>query len=453
MSRLARFTSPADLADPRLKRLILSLALPSVLGLLINALYHVANAAFVGGLGTPAVAAISLTLPIFSLVAALGEGIGVGVAATLGRLLGQGRTGQAGAVASTGLMLAAGIGLGMTALLLIGQGPVIALLGGGAEVAPLARIYLGILAFSCVLTLIQIVCDFIAISEGNSRFSMYTLLGSFAVNIALDPLLIFWMDMGLAGAAWATLLAKGVALGAYAVYFARRWGSVVLHPRLVRTTRHSLAPILSIGLPATAASILTAVSFALMYYRAGQYGGDSAVAAIGIAARVVLLGYFPIIGFCLGAQAVLSYAHGAGDYARLRAGVHFMLAVTTAFAAVFSAVMLLLPDQVVRLFSDDAGVRQQGTAALIAFHLFFLLAGLECVLLVLLQSLGKGRLSAVVALAQRGYLLLPLLLALPLLWGLDGVIAGPALAAGLAGLITVPLFLWQFRRLRRPEPL
>lgn len=448
MARLARFAEPADLADPRLKRLILTLALPSVAGLLINALYHVVNAAFVGGLGTPAVAAISLTLPVFSLVAALGEGIGVGVAANVGRLLGEGRSGQAGAIASTGLMLATVIGLVMTGALLLAQGPVITLLGGGGETEPLARIYISILAFTCVLTLIQIVCDFIAIAEGNSRFSMYTLLGSFAVNIALDPLLIYTLEMGIAGAAWATVLAKGVALGAYALYFARRWGVVQVHPRLIRWRRRVTGPILAIGMPTTAASILTAVSFAILYHMAGRYGGDSAVAAIGIAARVVLLGYFPIIGFCLGAQAVISYSHGAGDYRRLRDGVRFMLGITTVFAAIFSAVMLLWPHWVVSLFSDDAGVQAQGASALVAFHLFFLLAGLECVLLVLLQSLGKGKLSAVVALAQRGYLLLPLLLALPLVWGMQGVIAGPAVAAGLAGLIVVPMFLWQMRALK-----
>ncbi len=448
---LRRFARPLDLADPDLKRLIIRLALPSVAGLSINALHHVVNAGFVGLLGSEALAAISVAIPIFALVAALGHGLGVGAAATIGRRLGAGDRAGAGQIASAVLGCAILLGLGCSLALLLGKAPILGFFGAGPAMLPLAEVYLGLLGFGCVLLLLQISCDFIAIAEGNSRFSMWTLLGGFTLNILLDPLLIFGLELGIAGAALATILSQLAALAAYAVYFGRGWGVVRVRAPSFRPRLARLRPVLAVGISTTLSSALSAIAIALIYRAASRHGGDEAVAGIGIAFRLVTLGSLPVIGFCLGAQAVLSHAWGAGNPQRVLAVAAFMLRGALGFSLAYASVMLLAAGPVVGLFIEEGPARQIGTQALVLFHLGFAFAGLPYVLLVLLQSQGKARLAACVGLAPQGYLLLPLLLALPPLWGLAGVMASPAIASGLTALLSALLLARQLSALRRQE--
>lgn len=438
----ASLLKPADLADPRLSSLIMRLALPSVFGLTIHALHHVVNAAFIGIVGPEAVAAVSVVFPIFLFVSAIGHGLGVGCAASIGRHLGAGNCDEANSTATIGLGLAGLVGIACSIGLLIWLTPLLRLFGATPAILPPAQDYVGILAFGCAFTLLQILCDFIVISEGNTRFSMWTLIGAFTLNIILDPIFIFGFNLGVAGAAVATMTSQLAALAAFALYFGKSGGNLRVHWRLFHPTVAILRPIFSVGLPATLTTALSAITFTLIYRTAGAYGGEAAIAAIGIALRVFTLGELPLVGFCIGAQAVLSYAWGAKAPLRVLSATRFMLLVTTAFAVAHSVVILTFSHAIVGLFTKDPSVLALGTQAVIAFHVFFGLTGLQLVVLVLLQSLDKGRSAAVVSLAPQGYLLIPPLLILPRIWGLDGVIMSPAVAIALT-VVLAGIFLWR----------
>jgi putative MATE family efflux protein len=296
---------------------------------------------------------VSVTLPIFILVAAIGEGLGVGAAATIARFLGAKARGHASITAMVALALAAATGMAVTLGLLAVLRPALELLGAGPAVLPMAEPYAGILALGCSLLLQQQVCDFVAIAEGNTRFSMWTLLGGFSLNIALDPVMIFALGLGVAGAALATVIAQLAALLAYLVYFTKAWGIVRVRLRLVRPSWPILRPILSIGVPAMLTGALTALSFALLYRSASLVGGDAAVAGVDIALRLLTLGLLPLAGFCLGAQAVLSFAWGGQDHGRVLQATRFMLRISTGFAAAYALTMLLVPEPIARLFTAD----------------------------------------------------------------------------------------------------
>ena len=445
-------SAPLDLGAPDLRRLIVRLALPAVAGLSINALHHLANAAFLGMLGAEAVAAVSFVFPLAILLAALGEGIGVGTAALVSRLLGAGREEEAGRAATAAMVMALATGVGAGGLVLLFLDPILHAFGTTPGAFGAARAYALILALGTVLTLTQILADFIAIAEGNTRFSMWTLVGCFAVNIALDPLFIFVFGWGVPGAAAATLVAQLLVMVVWAVYFAGygrvRLRLVLLRDRLGALWREVLRPVLAVGAPAGLASVVSAAAFTLVYRTAGPYG-EASVAGLGIALRLLAAGVLPVAGFCIGAQAVLGYALGNGDTARVRAALGFMMRVTGVFALVHAAVMITFADAVVSVFSADAVVRAVAARALVAVHLFFALFGLQMVLVVLLRASGRARLAALVTLAPQGYLLVPLVLVLPRFWGLDGLIAAPAVAAGLAGLAAAVLLAREMRALGR----
>ncbi|MFO1072540.1 MAG: MATE family efflux transporter [Geminicoccaceae bacterium] len=359
----AEALAPLDLADPRLGRLILRLGLPSVAGLAITALHHVANAFFVGLVGVDAMAAVSVAVPIFVLVAAVGDGLGVGAAAAIGRLLGAGSQKRAGVTASTVLALAVAVGGLATLVLLLGLSPILTAFGATPALLPEARLYVGLLAWSCAFLLAQQLCDFIAIAEGNSRFSMWVLLGCFGLNLVLDPLLILAAGLGVQGAAIATLLSQLAALLAYAAYFRRRRGTVRVALGLVRWRWRLVGPVLQVGVPAMLSGMLTALALALVYRAAAGHGGEAALAGIGIALRLLTLGLLPLAGFCLGAQAVLSHGHGAGTHGRVLRATRLMLLATSGCALAYALAMLLLAQPIVGLLTDDPAARAIGVQA------------------------------------------------------------------------------------------
>ncbi len=440
---------PVDLGDPRLGSLIIRLATPSVFGLSIHALHHVVNAAFIGMLGVEAVAAVSVALPIFLFVSALGHGLGVGAAASIGRLLGAKDAEDANATATIGLGLAALLGLACTAGLLRWLTPILLLFGATEAILPPARDYVGIMSFGCAFMLLQILCDFVVISEGNTRFSMWTLIGAFALNIILDPLFIFAFGLGIGGAALATITSQLAALAAFAIYFAKRAGVLRVDWRLFRPTARLLRPILNVGVPATLTTALSAVAFTMVYRAAGAYGGDSAIAGVGIALRILTFGELPLVGFCIGAQAVLSYAWGAKAPLRVLSATRFMLTATTAFAVAYALAILAFPRAIVGLFTVDPAVLRMGVEAVVAFHICFGLIGIQLVALVLLQSLDKGASAAIVSLAPQGYLLIPLLIVLPRFWGIDGVIMSPVAAMALTAILAVIFLCKEAAALKR----
>jgi putative MATE family efflux protein len=446
------FAAPLDLGGREVRRTILLLAWPTMVGLSINALHHTINAVFVGMIGVHAVAAISVVLPLLIVVGAVGEGLGVGAAATIGRLLGKGAEDEAGITASTVLALAVPIGLALTVSILLARQWILAVVGTPAETWPMAEAYLGVMAFGATLTLLQILADFIAIAEGNTRFSMWTLLGGFTLNIVLDPILIFVLDLGIAGAALATILSQIAVLTAYTLYFARRLGRLRVSVRLVQFRARVLRPVAAMGLATSLASAVAAAAFGIAYRQAGALGGDAAIAALGIALRLLTLGLLPLIGFALGAQPVLSFACGADDRARIFAAVRFTLVVTTAFGVLYGGTVILLAAPIARMFTADTAVQALAVDAIIVLHAVFPIIGPRLVVLVLLQAMGQARRAALISLAPQGYLLIPLLLVLPPWFGFGGIVASLAAAAALTSLLAVILLLPILRDLGIGQP-
>jgi Na+-driven multidrug efflux pump len=201
------------------------------------------------------------------------------------------------------------------------------------------------------------------------------------------------------------------------------------------------------GLPTTLASIVTSVAFALVYRQAGAFGGDAAIAGLGIALRLLTLGSLPLLGFTLGAQPAISFAWGAGNHDRVLAAIRFTLLATSAFAIAYGLAMMLFAASIARLFTTDLAVQMPAVDAIVAIHAAFLLIAPRMVV-VLLQAMGQARRAALVSLAPQGYLLIPLLVVLPPWFGLDGIVASLVVAAALTSVLAIALLIPILRDLR-----
>jgi putative MATE family efflux protein len=447
-AREAESAPAIDLRKGKPSRLIWRLALPAIVGLSANALYQTVDIMFLGWLGTEAVSAVSGVFPILILLAAVGEGIAVGTSSLAARLLGAGHGEEANQTATTGLALALAAGVVLTSVSLWHMDGLLHAVGVTEASLPLARAYLQIALCGYPLLLLQIFGDFLAISEGRTRFSMWVLIVAFGVNAALDPLLIFGLEMGVRGAAAATLLAQMTAVFAYIGYFALGIGQLRILPGMRRVSGAILANIAVLGVPAALATSFTALAFALVYGTAAQFG-DTAVAGIGIALRLFTLGALPVFGFCLGARAVLGFAWGAGDKARTAEALGVMLRATTAFCAAYSAIVLIFAPEILSIFTASPELAAAALRASRACFLFFAFFGLYVVLLTFLQTAGKALPAALVLLAPQGYFLIPGLLILPPIYGFDGLLASQIIAAALTGALSAWLLTWQLTLLKR----
>lgn len=436
-----------NFTDDKISRLIMRLAIPSIIGLSINALQQFVNAIFVGTLGAQAIAAVSMTLPIVVLLTAVGQGIGVGTASFVSRNLGAGNSLEASRGATLALALAVPIGGTITVALLLHLREFLAMLGASPTIMPAALEYASTLLFGYTVMLLNVVNGFIVRAEGNTRFSMWTMITAFALNTVLDPIFIFLLDLGVRGAALATLLSQIAAIGVYIAYFLKKRGIVRIRTSYITLSVDCIKQIAAIGAPATITSILSAVAFMLLYRAAAPFGDDS-VAAVGIAVRLLTIGALPIVGFCIGSQAVLGFSCGAQDFARVEKAAKFMLSITVPFSVSFSALVMVFARPMVSLFSDSENVTEIAVSTCVVFHLFFGLFGVQYVVITLLQSLGRVRLSAVVSLARQGYLFIPAILLFPVVWGFNGLLASQALAELVAGLIALFVMLGQIDDLK-----
>ncbi|WP_426411907.1 MATE family efflux transporter [Bradyrhizobium ganzhouense] len=445
---MAKKAQNIDLSDPNLASLILRLAIPSIVGLSINAVQQAVNAIFVGALGAQAIAAVSMTLPVVVLLTAVGQGIGVGTASFISRHLGAGEYLEASRGASTALALAAPIGIMFTVLLLLNLRRIFVTLGATPTIMPVALDYAATLLFGYTLMLLNIVNGFIVRAEGNTRFSMWTMLTAFILNAVLDPAFIFVLNLGVRGAALATLVSQIAAISLYIAHFSKLGGIVLVKISYVSLQTSRIRQIAFIGAPATMTGILSAIASMLLYGAAAPFG-DDCIAAMGIAVRLLTIGALPVTGFCMGSQAVLGFGWGAHDLPRVWKTAKLMLSMTVALSVAYSAAVVSFAQPLVKLFSDNENVTKIAVLTCIVFHLFFWLFGVESFVTTMLQSFGRARLSVIVSLARHGYFFIPAVLVLPVVSGFNGLLASQAIAELGAGMIATIVMFQQFSELRR----
>ncbi|WP_181164564.1 MATE family efflux transporter [Amaricoccus solimangrovi] len=392
-----------DLSDPRLGRLIWRLGLPAMAGLSLNAAHQVADAFFVGRLGAEALAVLALLAPVGGLTVALGVGLGTGAASALARALGAGEPTEARRVAGTALAAGGAVALLALATLLASRDAALALLAMPDALTGAARGYYPVLALTLGLGTVQIVCDFVAIGRGDSRFSLGTLALCFGLNILLDPVFIFALGLGLPGAAWATLTAQLVTLAVWAGYFrapARR---------PLRGSPALLARILRVGLPEAGSVAITTFGMMALLRLAAGIGGEAALAGFGIALRLVLVVTLPLEGFAIGAQPVLAHAFGAGQPERAGRALRRLVLVACGVSGTLALGFALSAERLAGLMSRDPAVIAAASAALLCLAPALPAMALRVIAQICLQAMARARMAAVLGLAPMGWLLWPVL--------------------------------------------
>lgn len=431
-----RNTKMELLGSAPIPKALLALGLPTMIGMLINALYNLVDSYFVGGLGTEQMGAITVAFPLGQVVVGLGLLFGNGAAAYLSRLLGSGDKKTANKVASTALYCSVLIGAAVILGCVIFLKPILRATGALESVMPYAVTYTGIYITFSIFNVFNVTMNNIVSSEGAAKTAMCALMSGALLNVVLDPIFIYTLDLGVAGAAIATAISQIVSTIVYLCYIFRKKSVFNFRIKECCFSREIMSEILKIGIPTLLFQILTSLSIGMINNAAKEYGG-SALAAMGPLTKIMSMGTLIVFGFLKGFQPIAGFSYGAKKFDRLNEAIKTSVLWSTAFCVIFGLAAAVFPVQLMSLFTKgDTEMIRIGAAALRANGLSFMLFGFYTVYSFLFLVMGRAKEGCILGTCRQGICFVPVILLLPRVMGLNGILYAQPAADVLSAVIT-----------------
>ena len=399
--------------------LIGRLAVPTIISMLITSFYNMADTFFVGKIGTSATAAVGVVFPVMAIIQALGFFCGHGSGNSISRHLGSKDVQSARELASTGFFLAFALGILLMVLGLIFLDPLSHLLGSTKTIFPYTRDYLRFILLGAPYMTAQLVLNNQLRFQGNAFYAMIGITSGGVLNVILDPIFIFVFDLGISGAAIATILSQFVSFCLLLVGL-RVSKCIPIHLRNVRLTVPRLREIVGGGLPSLFRQGLGSIATTTLNIAANPYG-DAAIAAMSVVSRIMMFANSALIGFGQGFQPVCGFNYGADKYDRVKEAFWFCVKVSTAVLLGLAVLGGFLSGHLIWIFRNDPDVIQIGTTALRFQCVTFALNGWIIMNNMMMQTMGKTVPATILAASRQGLFFIPALLILPQFLGLTGI--------------------------------
>lgn len=428
-------------------KLVLSLAVPTIISMLVTAIYNIGDTFFVSKLGTSASGAVGIVFSLMAIIQAVGFTIGMGSGAQISRLLGAKKADEANTVAASGFVAAVAFGSLIAIFGKLFIDDLMRVLGATETILPYAHDYASYILYAAPVMASSFLLNNILRAEGKAKFAMVGLTTGGLLNLALDPLFIFGFGWGIGGAAIATALSQCVSFGILLSWFLR--GKTIIRLKAASISRSPMGylRILKNGFPSLCRQALASVATIALNVNAAVYG-DAAVAGMSIVGRLFMFVFAVNLGIGQGYMPVAGYNYGAGRFDRVKAAFLFTLKVTSAMMTLSGIAAFVAAPDLIRLFiRDDPDVVRIGARALRAMCLAMPMVPLGVICNMTFQSIGKAWTATVLALARQGFFFLPLILILPRFIGLTGVQITQALSDALTFLCCLPLAVIFFREL------
>lgn len=419
-------------------KLVTSLAVPTIISMLITAFYNIADTYFVGKINTQATAAVGIAFSVMAIIQALGFFFGHGSGNYISRKLGAQDTRSAEKMASTGFFCALIVGVFISFLGLLFITPLSKILGSTSTILPYTEKYLGIVLLGAPFMAASLVLNNQMRFQGNAVYAMIGITVGAVINIGLDPLLMFTFGLGISGAAIATVTSQ-VCSFLLLLMMEHKGNNIRIRWENFTPTPDMLKEIVQGGTPSLFRQGLSSVATICLNHSAGMYG-DAAIAGMSIVTRICAFINSFVIGFGQGFQPVCGFNYGAKIYERVKSGFWFCVRVGSLFLLVCSVVGFILAPEIIETFrKGDPAVTAIGTNALRWQLISLPLCAWIVLCNMMLQTIRKPIPATILAASRQGMFFIPLILVLPLFFGLPGVEITPAIADVCSALLAVPL--------------
>lgn len=431
-------------------KLVLSLSVPTVIGMLITVIYNTADTYFVSQINKSASAAVGVVYTVMAIIQAIGYGFGMGCGSLISRMLGKKADDAAHKFAASALYGSVLAGAVISVLGLCFLEPFMELLGCTETMLPYAKDYAFYILIGAPVTCASFVLNNILRCQGQSRLAMIGTVTGGVLNMGLDPLFIFTFNMGTGGAALATIISQAVTFIILLMYFVFKKSIVSISPKYISRHPKDYALILATGAPTVCRQGLGSLAAALLNLNAVVYG-DAAVAAVTIANKVYVLVRNIVIGVGQGFQPVAGYNFGAGDKKRTKSAFRFACTLGSAVCVISAAAIAALARPIMMWFCHDSAVADIGRQTLLYCCAVMPFMAVSTYVNQLYQCLGYKIPATFLASCRQGVFFIPAILLLPLIFGITGVeIAQPA-ADLCTFIISIPFLIVFMRKVLNKE--
>lgn len=419
-------------------KLLIQQAIPASIGILVMSLNILIDTIFVGQwIGSNAIAAINVVLPVSFFIAALGMSIGIGGASIISRSLGEQNSARASHTFGNQITLT----LALTVLVvLFGVAfvdQIIPLFGGKGALFSYARTYYLIVMYGVPVLAFCMMANNSIRAEGKPKNAMYAMLLPSVSNLLLDYLFIKVFDWGMTGAAWATTLSYGVC-AAYIIYFFV-FGNSALKPSLKNFSlqRDLVLEIASLGSVTLVRQAMVSITVLLVNNILFAFGGEASITVYAIISRMLMFATFPIFGITQGFLPIAGYNYGAKNWERVRKSINISIFYATALASLVFIVIFFFSESIPQIFSNDVEVSKQAPLALSYVFLALPIVGIQLIGAAYFQAIGKATPALLLTLSRQGFFFIPLLFILPPYFGVTGVWIAFPIADLLSTLVTI----------------
>ena len=434
--------------DPML-RLIFRMALPAVAAQFVNLLYAIVDRVYIGhipGIGTDALAGVGVTMSIVILISSFSAIVGAGGAPLAAIALGQGNRERAGKILGNGFVLLLLFTVVTSSLAYLFMEPVLLLTGASEHTLGYAEDYMSVYLLGTLFVELSVGLNAFINTQGRPGIAMTSVLIGAAMNIVLDPVFIFGLDMGVKGAALATILSQACSAGWVLRFLFSRQASLPLERRYMKLDKGIVLSMLALGVsPFIMASTESLVGFVLN--GSLKHFGDIHVSALAILQSAMQFASVPLVGFAQGFVPVASYNYGHGYKDRVRSCFRISLITMFSFNFVLMLLMICFPSVVASAFTDDEVLIGTVRCVMPVFLAGMTIFGLQRACQNMFVALGQARISIFIALLRKVILLIPLALLLPRFWGVNGIYAAEAISDATAAVCCTLLFAWKFPKI------
>ena len=439
--------------DP-IPKAVSKLAIPTILGMIVTIVYNLADTFFVGQLKDPyQIAGVTITMPVFIILLSLGYIFGVGGSSFISRLLGNKDFEMAKRTSSFAFYACLALGLVCIGVGVLLINPLLTLCGSSPETHQYAWDYLIVILLGSPAIMLSFSMGQVIRAEGASKEAMIGMMIGTVVNIGLDPLLIFTCNMGVTGAAIATVFSNLLSVLYYMWYFIRKSKNLTISPKYLKIDKIMLKNVFTIGLPASLNEMLFSASNIILNRFAVGYG-DDVIAAIGVVFKVNMFPVLILMGLCQGVQPLIGYNYASGDQKRLKGIMKFTGISAVIIGSVFTVLLFFLGHFAVEAFAPgQETVIRYGTQFLNAVMISVPVIGLVFLFTSAFQSMGKGIPSMVLSLSRQGFIFIPTIIIANAVIGLNGIVYAQPIADLVSTILAIVMFtiIWKRDRKKREK--
>ena len=443
-----------ELGTKPVGQLLMRYAVPAIIAMTASSLYNMVDSIFIGqGVGAMAISGLAITFPLMNLSTAFGAGVGVGASSLLSVKLGQKDYGAAQNILGNTVMLNIITGISFSIISLLFLDPILMFFGASAQTLPYAKDYMEIILCGNVITHLYFGLNALQRAAGKPQLSMYMTIFTVVLNAILDPIFIWPLGLGIRGSAYATVLSQLFALIWQVVMFSNKAEFIHFKRGIYRLKSQLVKNIIGIGMSPFSMNVCACFVVIIINNSLVDHGGDMAVGAYGIINRIAFIFVMITIGVNQGMQPIAGYNYGAMKFDRMMRVLKYALICGTCVTTIGFIVGQFFPEQCVRLFTSDETLISLSVHAMRLTTVSFPIIGFQMVVANFFQSIGKAKVSVFLSLSRQLVFLIPMLLVLPTLYGVDGVWYSMPVADTISALVTAIIMYLFMRKINKQKTI